>query len=54
MNGGLIFGYLHLVLLKIGLHIYRVLTFILMFSSGIFVHKILKGILMSTKNQSFF
>ena len=54
MNGGLIFGYLHLVLLKIGLHIYRVLTFILMFSSGIFVHKIFKRNINVDENHPLF
>lgn len=42
MNGSLLFGYLHLSLLKIGPYIYRILTFILMFSSGLFANNIFK------------
>ena len=55
MNGGLLAGYMHSLLLPIGngIFIYRILVFITFFMSGIFIYKILSQHISITKEASF-
>jgi hypothetical protein len=48
------FGYLHLGLLAIGPWIYKILTFVLMFSSGMLLNKIIGRHQSIDKNTRFF
>jgi len=55
MNGGLLAGYMHSILLSIGngIFIYRLLVFITFFLTGVYIYKIMSKSLIFSKETSF-